>query len=341
MKHLIPYLQDNQKAADYLRQLRWPNGITCPHCGSDAVEPRERCNNGLQRFNCVHCAVRLGQQFAMFTDWTSSIFEESKLSPLEWLLVMGLWQLKLNATEIAAAADIQERTAQRCINLLDGGIYETYHLDPTRQLEHQVEADECYQSAGSKGLAREVERREREPRQRGLQLRGRATAEMGRPPLLGLVQRRDKTDQDAPAAQVYLEVLENVRTATIKPLIAAKVKVGAQFFTDEYNIYHFTAADYDHRTVNHGAASMLVVTRTVRVFTATRWKAFGPACAIFWTASRVSANASCTSESHVTSFCTTMGTCTGVRPSKQPCGLFSRPRAIICDEWRINIVVCR
>src|SRR5439155_14272547 len=135
---------------------------------------------------------------------------ESKLRPLEWLLVIGLWQLKLNATEIAAAADIQERTAQRCINLLDGGIYETYHLDPTRQLENQVEADECYQSAGSKGLAREVARRERDSRQRVLHHHCRATAEMGRPPLLGLVQRRDKTDPDAPAAQVYLEVLENV-----------------------------------------------------------------------------------------------------------------------------------
>src|SRR5215471_4736913 len=109
------------------------------------------------------------------------------------------------------------------------------------------------QSAGSKGLARAVEHRDREPRQRGLQLRGRATAELGRPPLLGLGQRRDKTDQEAPAAQVYLEVLGNVRTATIKPMIAAKVKVGAQFFTDEYNIYHFTEAAYDHRTVNHGA----------------------------------------------------------------------------------------
>src|SRR5919109_294100 len=174
MKHLIPYLQDDQKAADYLRQLRWPDGVMCPRCGSDAVEPRERCDNGLQRFNCGHCAARLGQQFAMFTDWTSSIFEESKLRPLEWLLVMGLWQLKLNATEIAAAADIQERTAQRCINLLDGGIYETYHLDPTRHLEHQVEADECYQSAGSKGQPRAVERHDRAPRQRGLQLRGRA-----------------------------------------------------------------------------------------------------------------------------------------------------------------------
>jgi hypothetical protein len=80
MKHLIPYLQDDQKAADYLRQVRWPAGVTCPRCGNDAVEPRERCDNGLQRFNCVPCAVRLDQQFAMFTDWTSSIFEESKLS---------------------------------------------------------------------------------------------------------------------------------------------------------------------------------------------------------------------------------------------------------------------
>jgi hypothetical protein len=140
----------------------------------------------------------LGQQFAMFTDWTRSIFEESKLSPLEWLLVIGLWQLKLNATEIAAAADIQERTAQRCVHLLDGGIYETYHLDPTRQLEHQVEADEGYQSAGSKGQPHEVERHDRAPRPRGLQLRGRATAELGRPPLLGLVQRRDQTARPRP-----------------------------------------------------------------------------------------------------------------------------------------------
>jgi transposase-like protein len=255
MKHLIPYLQDDQKAADYLRQLRWPDGVTCPRCGSNAIESRERCDNGLQRFNCVHCAACLGQQFAMCTDWTSAIFEESKLSPLEWLLVVGLWQLKLNATDIAAAADIQERTAQRCINLLDGGIYETYPLDPTRQLEHQVEADEGYQSAGSKGLAREVERRDCAPRQRGMQLRGRATAETGRPPILGLMQRRDKVDPDAPAAQVYLEVLEHVRSATITPSIAAKVKSGAQFFTDEYNIYHFTAANYDHRTVNHGAGA--------------------------------------------------------------------------------------
>ena len=77
MKYLIPYLQDDQKAADDLRHLRWPDGITCPRCSSDAVESRERCDNGLQRCNCGHCAGRWGQPCAMCTDWTSAIFEES------------------------------------------------------------------------------------------------------------------------------------------------------------------------------------------------------------------------------------------------------------------------
>ena len=90
-----------------------------------------------------------------------------------------------------------------------------------------------------------------------------------------------------------------------------------------------------------GRARRRVVPRTGRVCTATRWQAFGPAGAIFGTAARVSAHASCTSASHATRSDTTMGPCTGVRPSQQPCDLFSRLRAIMCGGWPINIVVCR
>jgi hypothetical protein len=164
---------------------------------------------------------------------------------------MGLWQLQLNATDIAAAADIQARTTQRCINVLDGGLSETDHLEPTRQLEHHVEADACDQSAGSKGLPREVERHDRAPRPRGLQLRGHATAALGRPPCwawCNAATRPTRTRQP----HVSLDVRANVRTATIKPIITAKVKSGTQCFTDAYTIYHCTAANYDHRTVNHG-----------------------------------------------------------------------------------------
>jgi ISXO2-like transposase domain len=253
MQYLILYRQDDQKAADYWRPWRWPAGVRCPRCGSAAVESRARCDNGRQRGNCVPCAARLGQLFALCTAWPSAIFEASTLRPLAWLLVIGWWPLQLHATDLAAAAASQERTAQRCLKLLEGGLYETSHLAPTRPLAHPVEADECYQSAGSTGRSRAVARHDRAPRQRGIPLRGRATAERGRPPLLGLVQRRDKADPDAPAAHVYCAVREHVRSATIQPIMAAKVQAGAQFCTAAYNLSHCTDTDDDQRTVNHGA----------------------------------------------------------------------------------------
>ena len=253
MQHLIPSLQENLQAADDLRQGRWPDGVTWPRCGSDAGESRERCDHGRQRFHWVPGAARWGQPCAMCTDWTRAIFEARKWRPLAGLLGIGVWPWKLHAPAMAAAAASQERTAPRGLTLLDGGLDATSHRDPTRPLAHQGAADACSQSAGSPGLPRAGERCDRAPRPRGRPLRGRAPAETGRPPLLGVGQRRDQADEDAPAAHVSLEVREHVRTATIKPLMVAKGKGGAQFCTDAYHISHCTKVDYDHRTVNHGA----------------------------------------------------------------------------------------
>jgi len=88
-------------------------------------------------------------------------------------------------------------------------------------------------------------------------------------------------------------------------------------------------------------ARRLVGTRTGHGGTGTRWPAWGLVGARSWTASRVSANAFCPSASYATRACTTRGTCTGVRPSQQPCGPLSRPQGILGDGWPINIAVCR
>ena len=248
---LLPYLSDNEKASDYFEAQRWPEGVVCPYCGGHQIEKRERSENGLQRYNCQSCAQGQGQQYRMFTVWSESIYEQSKLSPCVWLLVIALWELKLNSTDIALAVGLNEQSAARCVNLLDGSVYESHHLDPDRQLQGQVEADECYQTAGHKGQPRRVAQEQRPARQRVLKRRGRATAEQGRPPILGLVQRPDEAEQLL--SQLYLEVLPNVQTETIKPIILAKVQTDSQFLTDEYAIYNFTdEAGYDHRTVNHG-----------------------------------------------------------------------------------------
>src|SRR5215510_13687744 len=130
MQPLIPSLQDAQQAADALRQGRWPAGVACPRCGRDAVEPRDRCDNGLRRFPCGPCAARWGPQLALCTAWTRAIFEESTWRPRAWWRGLGWWPWQLTATALAAAAAIPERTAQRCSNIRAGGLYETYPLDP-------------------------------------------------------------------------------------------------------------------------------------------------------------------------------------------------------------------
>ena len=329
MQPLIPSLQDAQQAADALRQGRWPAGVACPRCGSDAVEPRDRCDNGLRRFPCGPCAARWGPQLALCTAWTRAIFEESTWRPRAWWRGLGWWPWQLTATALAAAAAIPERTAQRCSNVRAGGLYETYPLDPTRPLAPQGAADACSPSAGRQGLARAVARGDRAPRPRGMQRRGRAPAATGRPPLLGLGQRRAQAAQDAPAAQGSLEVLEQGCPATSQPLLGAKAQGGAPCFTAEDNLSHCTKADYAHGLSSMGRVRLRVVSWTGQACPVTRWQASGPACASSWPPSRGSANASCPCELGAMSSYTTRRTCTGIRPSKPPCGTCARPRVLM------------
>ncbi len=258
MRSLIPYMADPCKAADYFRDQRWPKGVKCPTCEAqgDEIEELGRCPNGVHRYHCRRCARQKRQDFATFTDRTGTIFEGSKLSPDVWLLIISLHELGLNAQEIARAAEINERTAQRATNLLDGALYDAYHLDPQRQLSGIVEADETYQKAGHKSHPERVQADERPPRRRAHQARGRGSWERDMPPILGLAQRRSRAQAGQPQplpAQIYLEVVPNVQTETIKPIISVRVEQGSELHTDEYNIYNFAQeAGYEHHTVNHG-----------------------------------------------------------------------------------------
>ena len=258
MNTLIPYMTDRLKAADWFHAGRWPDGkISCPDCGAtgDTIEPLGRNENGIHRYSCRSCAQAKGQETAVFTTWTDTLFESSHVPPEVWVQLIHHWQLGLSNDKIAWALDLAYDTVEQACKLLDGALYETYHLDPQRRLSGHVEADEFYQTAGAKGRSDYVERQLRQPRRRGLSERGRGSWEKDRPPILGLVQRRDRDEQGRPEArpaQVFLEVLPNVQTKTIRPFILERVQPGSILDTDDYDIYSFVEeAGYQHRTVNH------------------------------------------------------------------------------------------
>ena len=53
------------------------------------------------------------------------------------------------------------------------------------------------------------------------------------------------------SGEVFIQMLENVKQITIKPLIEAVITLSTKVFTDEYDIYcRLPEWGYEHNTVN-------------------------------------------------------------------------------------------
>jgi transposase-like protein len=73
---------------------------------------------------------------------------------------------------------------------------------------------------------------------------GRGTLAQEKPPIFGMIQR---------GGEVVVQMLSNVKQATIAPVIQKMVSPGTLIYTDEYSIYaRITEWGYGHKTVNHG-----------------------------------------------------------------------------------------
>ena len=65
-----------------------------------------------------------------------------------------------------------------------------------------------------------------------------------KPPIFGLSKR---------GGEVVLQMLSNVKQATIAPILQKMVSPGTLIYTDEYSIYaRLTKWGYAHKSVNHG-----------------------------------------------------------------------------------------
>jgi transposase-like protein len=113
-------------------------------------------------------------------------------------------------------------------------------------LQDEVECDEVYIVAGHKGNPEAVAAKGRKGRRNRLKgARGRGTLDKEKPPVFGMIQR---------CGQVVIQMLHNVRRATIEPLIKAAVSSASMIYTDEYAIYNrLDTWGYGHKSVNHGA----------------------------------------------------------------------------------------
>jgi transposase-like protein len=136
-------LLDDAKCYDELRQLRWPEGVLCPHCEASLItkQGHDTTQPARQKYRCGAC-------LRYFDDLTGTVLAGHH-QPLEtWILCLYFIGLNLSNAQIAEELGLNPNAARRMIEQLRTGIVER---QPEPVLSGEVECDEVYVIAGHKG----------------------------------------------------------------------------------------------------------------------------------------------------------------------------------------------
>lgn len=144
-------LLDEEKCYAFVRNTRWPQGVSCPKCASLRVtrNGHDETQRFRQRYLCAGCGGR-------FDDLTGTILAGHHQSLKVWVLCLYLMGLNLSNRQIAlelglAAGDVQEMTRQLRKGLMERAA--------TPVLQGEIEIDEVYVIAGHKGNPAAVQKK--------------------------------------------------------------------------------------------------------------------------------------------------------------------------------------
>src|SRR5262249_16245855 len=100
-----------------VRELRWPDGITCPFCESQQVIKRgcDDTEPARQRYECHDCDQR-------FDDLTDTIFAGRHQSLKVWTLCLYFMGLNVSNEQIAQELALNGRDGEEMTTQLRAGI---------------------------------------------------------------------------------------------------------------------------------------------------------------------------------------------------------------------------
>jgi len=110
-------LISDEQCYEQVRQLRWPERVTCPHCLSGDIIKRGKDDSEpyRQRYECHGCNKR-------FDDLTDTVFAGHHQSLKVWVLCLYFMGLNLSNHQIAQELDLNKDDVQRMTSQLRDGI---------------------------------------------------------------------------------------------------------------------------------------------------------------------------------------------------------------------------
>lgn len=143
-KTLIPLrgLLDDAKCYQAVHQLRWPEGVCCPHCATTQITrpSRDPIQTARQPYRCTVCG-------RYFDELTGTVFAGHHQPLRVWMVCLYLMGLNVSNRQIAQALDLTEGDVQRMTEQWRTGVV----AQPEPTLAGDVEGGEVSIEAGHKG----------------------------------------------------------------------------------------------------------------------------------------------------------------------------------------------
>ncbi len=202
------------KCEEFLRSKRWPNGVTCPKCGTNnPYWLKER-----KVWQCSACRY----QFSVTTD---TIFHRSHTPLQKWYVAIWLMcnsKKGISAKQLERTLGVTYKCAWRIGMQIRKAMRPGYGFED--KLCGIVEADDAYIGGKKSGGKR-----------------GRGAP--GKEIVVGFKER---------GGNVAAQVVQNLKAETLAPLLDTFVSVGAELLvTDELKSYAKAAGSRKHETVCH------------------------------------------------------------------------------------------
>ncbi len=221
LQEAILYFADTENCIDYIVVRRWPNGVTCPTCGSDKIIFLAK----QQRWECKGKHSR--RQFSVKV---GTIFEDSPIPLDKWLTAMWLLSTCKNGIssyEVSRDLKVSQKSAWHMMHRVRLAVQDGSFV----KLSGEVEIDESFIGQKARNMHKDVKAR-----------RITGTGGKDKTVVMGMLER---------GGNVRAMVVDTRKKKELQKQVREHVEAGAAIFTDELKSYDGLESDYQHAVINH------------------------------------------------------------------------------------------
>jgi transposase-like protein len=233
LQEAILYFSDAQVCHDFMVNMRWPNGVTCPRCGCEDVRYSQTKGAKPRRlWNCYGCKKQ-------FTVKVGTIFEDSPLGMEKWLPAVWIIVNAKNGVsshELGRSLGVTQKTAWFMLHRIRLAL----QVGSFDKMSGTIEADETFIGGKASNMHKS---------KRIAKIQGRGT--VGKTAVLGLLERDSKTGKPK---RVVAQVVPDTGAETLQGAIHEKGEAGSEIHTDAWKAYRGLTPDYFHFFVDHAIA---------------------------------------------------------------------------------------